>query len=158
MHSAPPVRITLAHEPAWSAFVIALSGAAAANLAGWGALHAQAPRVVASVLALLAALMAVCLVWRVMHQGLSAPGILVWDGAVWHWVCDEPPVSATGDVRVMVDLGGWMLLRFRPDAPGPAPTWLPVSRQRAGALWPHWRAAVFSRRPGTTPAAAADRS
>jgi hypothetical protein len=158
MHSAPPVRITLAHEPVWSAFVVSLAGVAAANLVAWAALHAQASLVFASSLALFAALMAGCLVWRRLQRRPSAPGALDWDGTAWFWSCDEPLASATGDVRVMIDLGAWMLLRFRPDTAGPAPTWLPVTRRRAGALWPQWRAALFSRRLGAGPVVAADRS
>jgi hypothetical protein len=158
MHSAPPVRITLAHEPVWSASVVALAGAAAANLVAWAALHAQASPVFASGLALFAALMAGCLVWRRLQRRPSASGALVWDGAAWFWSRDEPLASATGDVRVMIDLGAWMVLRFRPDTAGPAPTWLPVTRQRAGALWPQWRAALFSHRPGAAPAVTAERS
>ena len=158
MHSAPPVRITLAHEPGWSAFVVALAGAAAANLVAWAALHAQASPVFASALALFAALMAGCLVWRRLQRRPSAASALVWDGTVWLWSRDEPLASATGDVRVMIDLGGWMLLRFRPDTADPAPTWLPVTRRRAGALWPQWRAALFSRRLGAAPAVTTDRS
>jgi len=158
MHSAPPVRITLAHDPAWSAFVIVVAGAAAANLAVWATLHAQAPRVLASVLALCAAVMAGCFVWRVLRRSLSAPGVLVWDGAAWSWVRDEPLPPATGEVRVMVDLGAWMLLRFRPGTAGSAPIWLPVSRRRAGAFWPQWRAALYSRHRGPVPSVTADHS
>jgi hypothetical protein len=43
----------------------------------------------------------------------------------------------------MIDLGGWMLLRFRDLGVRRGGTWLAVDRARAGEQWHALRAAVF---------------
>ena len=143
MHAAPPLRMNLAPDRRWQAFTVACTGVAAANLAAWLTSVAEwpGPRVAAA--ALLAAALAslACLRWV---RRLEAPGLLVWDGANWSWSGGEAPVSE-GRVRVMIDLGAWMLLRFESAVTLSGNTWLAASRRQAGALWPAWRTALLAR-------------
>jgi len=84
---------------------------------------------------------------------------LRWDGQQW-WLARlarssraaaAAPVDATaGEVDVALDLGAWMLLRFRP-VPAALRTrparWLPVQRRGLEAQWHALRCAVYSPRP-----------
>ncbi len=76
---------------------------------------------------------------------------LRWDGHDWHFgsaraAGHEPQM---GVLSVSVDLGSWMLLRFRPHGPGrwPRATWLPVQRSGLEPQWHTLRCAVYSPRP-----------
>ncbi|HKX43433.1 MAG TPA: hypothetical protein VJO99_19900 [Burkholderiaceae bacterium] len=93
---------------------------------------------------------------------------LRWDGRQW-WLARVSPSRGAaaevdampGDIEVALDLGGWMLLRFRPQpALSPRPryrprwpighaqsTWLPVQRLGLEAHWHALRCAVYSPRP-----------
>ena len=63
---------------------------------------------------------------------------LRWDGEAWSWggVAVRPHVA--------LDLGGWMLLRLTPGAPGLRGRWLPLSSRRAGPHWAALRAALYA--------------
>lgn len=164
MHAAPPVRVSLAPDAACLTIVIGCAAAASANVAAWLGSLAQrsAPEIAA--LALLGAGLAAALAWPAMRRGFAGQGVLAWDGAVWQWAPDEAqslqpnrPPPTTGELRVMIDLGAWILLRFEPSEPGQRARWITVSRQQGRALWPLWRAALFSHRPGAEPTDAAGR-
>jgi len=71
---------------------------------------------------------------------------LSWGGADWQWQTGESQ-PLVGTVGVMIDLGGWMLLRFESAAASRRVNWLAVSRRQSAGLWPAWRAALYSRRP-----------
>jgi hypothetical protein len=98
--------------------------------------------------------------WLVAVQLRPAPLSLRWDTQRWHLgpaasVGHEPSV---GELRVAIDLGVWMLLRFTPDSSmtNAKPTWVPVQRR---GLEPHWhtlRCAVYSPRPDAGVDAAPD--
>ena len=105
--------------------------------------------------ALLAAGCAAGLAALLSRQRGAAVGVLTWDGAGWQW---SPHAAATcaGELQVMLDLGAWLLLRFKPTAPNSQVSWLALSRRNAVALWPVWRAALYSRRPGRDLATASD--
>ena len=155
MHAAPPVRIQLAPDAPWRVFVVGCTSAAAANAAAWMALFAQAPPAIAAVAALLAACLAAGMAWHGLWRGAPVRGVLAWDGAVWQLARGaSKPVD--GAVRVMVDLGAWMLLRFVPGTPATQAAWLVASRRQGGSLWPLWRAALFSPAPSTAATAATD--
>ncbi|OYT98251.1 MAG: hypothetical protein CFE40_13380 [Burkholderiales bacterium PBB1] len=83
---------------------------------------------------------------------------LRWD--TQRWSVTEPhrgsgDIDASG-VRVVLDLGGWMLLKYRSDASSPylrRSGWLPVQRRGVEAQWQALRCAVHARgAPQTTPA------
>ena len=92
-------------------------------------------------------------IWVLAIQPRAAPLSLRWDAQRWHL---GPADTAghepwTGDLHVAIDLGPWMLLRFKRDpstaASGPAVTWLPVQRRGLEAHWHALRCAVYSPRP-----------
>jgi hypothetical protein len=68
----------------------------------------------------------------------GAPVQLAWDGQQWQ--ADGRP----GRLDLMLDLGPWMLLRWRGDAPT---LWLPVSARAAGAHWHGLRVAAYAAAP-----------
>ena len=89
--------------------------------------------------------------WGALTAGLSGaaavgvqawrrrtPAALSWDGSAWRWAGSE------GDLRVMIDLDRWMLLRF--DALPQGRRWIAASRRAAVGPWPALRAALHSRR------------
>ena len=76
--------------------------------------------------------------WRVPAQSLR------WDGQVWQ--LDAAP----GKLRVAIDLGPWMLLRFSPEGQRRS-HWLPVQRLGLEAQWHALRCAVYSPRPRAEP-------
>ena len=151
MHAPPPVRMSLAPDRAWHAAIASSAAVAGANLAAWGALHAQASLTLTAAVALLAAAAAAWSVWWRMRG--SGAGVLAWDGAIWQWSAAAVPPRPT-EVRVMIDLGGWLLLRLALAVPAHPVVWLVTSRRGAGALWPHWRAALYAARRDSEPAAA----
>jgi len=155
MHAAPPVRMSLANGVAWDRFVISSACLAAANLGAWAASWGQASTLTVAMAALVAAGAASGLAALALRRRGTTRGALAWDGASWQW----SPAAAdpcAGEVHVMVDLGAWILLRFTPTAPTAAAAWLGASRRDAAAMWPAWRAALYSRRPGNDLPAATD--
>jgi hypothetical protein len=150
MHAAPPVRMSLGVDPGSRVFVIVCSTGAAANFTAWVAGALQQPATVVGAVALLSAAVAAALSRHLLRRR-ALGGVLAWDGATWRWRSASAPTAdlaeAAGDVRIMIDLGQWLLLRFEPAPPQrQAVAWLAVSRQQAGAAWPQWRAVLFSRR------------
>jgi len=147
MHTAPPVRMSLAPDRAWLAARCLIAGAAGANVAAWVSAHAQASQAVVATAVLGAAALATAFAAWALRPADGLADVLAWDGAVWQWSRgDSPPVP--GDLRVMIDLGAWILLRFSPSVPARRMVWRAVSRRRAGANWRAWRAALHARRRG----------
>ena len=149
MHAAPPVRLSFAPDRAWQVFVVLCACAAGANVTAWAVLHGQGSVQVAVLAALLAGACAGLLAWRCVLRRSQATDVLAWDGAIWQWSAGAA-APCPGDLRVMADLGGWVLLRFAPTSRARPPTWLAMSRRQGGAQWPIWRAALYARRPGAT--------
>ncbi len=136
MHPAPPVRVTLGRSSAWVASTAVLGGASTASLAAWLLLHGGSFAngwIVAAAGALGAAATAA---WAWRRQ---APAALSWDGRGWQWE------GRGGDVRVMIDLDVWMLLRFERSPKGRC--WIAASSRATEGPWPALRAALYSRRP-----------
>ncbi len=84
------------------------------------------------------------------------PRQLAWDGAAWT-VHSSEDGQQPGQVMLMLDLGGWMLVRFTPSLPHGAHSvttqWLPLSARDAGASWAALRVALHARQaPGDPPA------
>ena len=144
MHTAPPVRMSLMVDSGCQAFSTLVAAIAAANFAAWLSQHARWPAAITAGAAIAAALVAAACVQARLHRVMRG-GVLAWDSAQWSWAAGgEAPCA--GDARVMLDLDAWLLLRFEPTAPRPA-RWLVATRGMAGAAWPAWRAALYSRRP-----------
>jgi hypothetical protein len=146
MHAAPPVRMRLAPDAAWRVFAASTVGIAAASLIAWAALWAQVPAGVTATAAGLVAGTAAGVTWAVLRRHRNAVGLLAWDGAVWQWT-PEAAEPDPGEIALMIDLGGWLLLRFTPTRPRAPAIWLTASRRQSAALWPAWRAALYARRP-----------
>jgi len=125
MRSAPPVAVICDGGLAWAglqAFLPALAGAA---VAAWISAWVDLPPLGVAGAVFAAAAFGGLLGW---HWLRPLPAPLVWDGACWS--AGSPAV--TGQVEVMVDLGGWLLLRFWPDAAATPVRWLVVSAAAAG--------------------------
>ncbi len=103
--------------------------------AEWVLAHLAMPFSLRLPVELAAAAGAALIAWR---RGRPRPRVLQWDGSRW---CLD---GVEGQVAVMWDLGGWLLLRHRPAAG--ATSWLPLPAAEVGAGWHGLRAALFAGR------------
>jgi hypothetical protein len=141
MHAAPPVQAATRDDGVWLRIqqaLCALAGAVPLYWAGsrfgwadslWLATGAAAAGLGAAVVAGWA--------WRRLPQTLA------WDGSGWS-LRAAAGSSIGGDARLMIDLGGWMLVRFSPLPPS-APHWLALSRRDAAGDWTALRVALYAR-------------
>ncbi len=89
------------------------------------------------------------------------PVVLRWDTERWHATdpsCGEGEISLS-DLRVTLDLGGWMLLEFRAEMPQRLLRggWIPVQRQGLESHWQSLRCAVYARSGVSIQSTALDR-
>jgi hypothetical protein len=157
MHTAPAVHLSLEADTPWRVGLCLLCATAAATPAAWLALWLQAPPLGALGVAALAALPALVLPWR---RAVPDAAALAWDGAQWWLYPRGQAQPQAGRVRLMMDLGLWLLLRFAP-LPAPAPAvpgvrWLALSQSRHGSHWHALRCALHAPE-STAPAADAPR-
>ena len=115
MRGAPPVRVVCGPDRRWRTFERAVACAAAATASAWGAQRLGLP---VPVMAGLAAGMTL-IAMRRLEAEPEHPPTLAWRGDAWTLDDDA------GQPQVMLDLGNWLLLRFRFDS-GKAPAWLPL--------------------------------
>lgn len=127
--------------------VCALSGVA--SLTFWLACQPELPVPVS--FQWIATGVAFLLLARGLASARVQPVSLRWDGQLWHL---GPPASVgheprAGALRVLVDLGPWMLLRFEPaySTWRHRSIWLPVQRLGLESQWHALRCAVHSPRP-----------
>jgi hypothetical protein len=130
LKAAPPVSVRAGDGVAWRIVLALLPALAAGAFAAWLLALAGQAAWPAWAVALLAGSLAG---WRWRPAAVA----LAWDGQRWH--ADGTP----GRVHAAIDLGGWMLLKLTPEAPGPV-RWIAVSPREAGASMPALRAAVYS--------------
>jgi hypothetical protein len=138
MRAAPAVSVQAGRSPGWLFFQSAVTALAVTALAAWVLAHLQQPAWPALALGPLAAALA----WRVFRR---PPVALLWNGLVWS------ADGQNGTLEVMIDLGGWLLLRLRPDDASGRALWMPVSRGDAGPSFHGLRAAVYCRASEPTP-------
>jgi len=145
MRAAPAIQVSLRRFGAWRGAVCTLTALGLAALAAWTSqleLPAAAPW-------LLTVAFAVPLVLAIAVALTRIPATeLRWDGRCWHLgAASGEPVA--GELRVEIDLGPWMLLRFTPADPAERPRrcWLPVQRAGLEAQWHALRCAVHAPRP-----------
>jgi hypothetical protein len=143
MSSAPPVRIHVVPDRLSRGFALVCASLAAANLMAWILSWADASSGMSAIAVPVAAAAAAVLTWRLLDRRSDATGALIWDGSAWQWA-PELDVPWPGRVRVMIDLGPWLLLHFRPTSPTGHGVWLAASRFAAAGQWPAWRAALFA--------------
>lgn len=141
MPSAPPaVEVALASGRRDRWLVAAVHALAAAVSGAWLAAHAGIP--------LHAAWPAVALLgggvgWRMLQP---MHGHLRWDGERWWHLPKAGAAHALHGLDLMMDLGGWVLLRarctdgWRGFAPG---LWCGISRREAGDSWHGLRLALY---------------
>lgn len=147
MQAAPVVQLTIRRFGAWNGFLILISTSVLcacgfwlvlrpADLSGWERWLVGG--------SLLAALLSFCASIRRHPVGLR------WDRQGWYLMEMSRDSDEIGpvQVQVMIDLGGWMLLKFTSDAPreGRCARWLPVQRHGLEARWHALRCAVYSPR------------
>jgi hypothetical protein len=145
MRVAPPVQARSCSAGLWQTLQEMLYALTAAVLAYWVGGHLVGDGVLVALASLSLGLGGGA--WAA--RGLSQlPRQLVWDGAAWA-VHSATGDSQPGQVLLMLDLGGWMLVRFEPSLPHAvrkgAPQWLPLSARDAGSSWPALRAALYAR-------------
>ena len=152
MRAAPPLQLTVDRFGVWRALLGALLATALAAIGLWLWLGRRQPFGAALSPGGLPALLAAAgLALGVAATRLRAAAFsLRWDGAAWHVGApgSAPDEPWSGRVRVAVDLGGWLLLRFVP-ASGPrrcAYRWLALQRGAHAAQWHALRGAVYSAR------------
>jgi hypothetical protein len=138
VHAAPPVRVTLGRSAGWVIFNAFVAGAAAANVLAWGLLHLERSALPALWVGAAVSVAAARLAWR-----SGARVDLTWDGSSWQYAGQE------GDVKPMLDLDGWLLLRFDPVAGRRC--WIAASRRSSQGPWAALRAALYSSRPASDP-------
>ena len=151
MRSAPAFELDL--RPGWAErAVCGLLGAATAGaLAAWLGSHlaadtVQRPSLLAGIIA--AALVGGALAWALTPRRV---GRIAWHDGRWTLQLVGKS-SQEGSLQPMLDLGSWLLLRFRPLPPGRA-SWLGIGRGSAGSAWHPLRATLFA--PGRAQRAAA---
>jgi hypothetical protein len=132
MRTAPPVHMACGRDARWASVVTVLAATAAATSAWWLVRRMGIPTA-AGAAAAAAGLAVALFVADRFRRGTQRR--LQWDGRTW--LLDGVP----GQVEVMIDLGGWMLVRFVTPSQAPGPwagrlQWLPINLGLGGSA-PH---------------------
>ena len=154
MHASPAFQFVLSRFGVWRSGVALAVGLAIAALSAWLATRGE-PLQPLVLTAWVGALFGTIVLGGSLMRVPAAA--LQWDGRQW-WLAPAVPGRSVaiadqgtpGDIEVALDLGGWMLLRFRanPWPPyGSRSTWLPAQRRGLEAQWHALRCAVYSPRP-----------
>ena len=159
MQSASALQVTIRCFGIWNTALGLLSVALGSAVAGWLLTWHDEPAAWSTgVLPVLA----VVGLGGVISLARRHPIELRWDTQHWYITKSRrgaSDVSASG-VRVMLDLGGWMLLKYRADASPSYPwctSWLPVQRRGIEAQWQALRCAVHARGAAQAARAVVDR-
>ncbi len=142
MRAAPAFQVSLRRFGAWRSAVNLLAALALVAVLAW--LWSQQRPIGVGAWAL-SAVCALAALLPVLQVAKHRPVDLRWDGQAWHLgAATGDPVA--GVLCVMLDLGEWMLLRFKPISSS-ASTWLPVQRRGLESQWHALRCAVYASRP-----------
>ncbi len=151
MRPAPAVTISIATRRAahlMGGLPLAFSVAGALI---WGLRKLDSPESMPMPAGLVAsALLLAGISWLWRREVLS----LRWNRGLW-FLAPNGGKEVEGDVTVLVDVGPWMLLRFRASRTGFA-RWLSAHRAGAPGQWHALRCAVYSPRPAATPDVSAE--
>jgi hypothetical protein len=148
MQPSPPFAVELTQFGTWKIAVLGLALCAVAALSGW--IASQPSLVTGATVSLI--LTGSVLVGFAVSLTRVRPVGLRWDGQCWH--LGPPGLRGnepwTGEVSVVLDLGSWMLLRFKHGSPSPLcrVRWLPAQRRGLEDRWHALRCAVYSPRLG----------
>ena len=147
MRVAPPVQALSCSAGPWQSIQVALYALSTAVAVWWAGAHLGQTGTLLALVSLLAGLVAAI----VARGALSEPALrLAWDGSAWRL---QPPrgEGPAGRVALMLDLGGWMLVRFTPSSAGRwawgGATWLPLCRRDVASAWPTIRVALHAPQP-----------
>jgi hypothetical protein len=153
MRAAPAFQLTCGPGAAERSAVAVLAGACAAVVAAWLWSHIDAaagPAGKGSMPWLWvgagAALLGSGLGWMLMPL---QQGTIAWQQGRWS-LQRSAAQAVEGGLEAKLDLGSWMLLRFRPAGSGSI-IWLCVDRSGSGAAWHALRATLFA--PGVAESA-----
>jgi hypothetical protein len=148
MRASPAFQVVIDRFGVWRSAVILSALAGVLVIAGW--LASQSTTMSATARWLTGFLAFALLSWGCSAAQVRAAS-LRWDGQLWRL---GAPSSAgheprVGKLRVMLDLGPWMLLRFEPAESTwrTRAIWLPVQRRGLETQWHALRCAVYSPRP-----------
>ena len=130
MRHAPPVQVR-SQGAGWRLAQAGLVAVAAAAFSAWLLLHAEWAAWPAAPAALAAGL----LVWRALP---CDPVALAWDGQAWQ------ADGVVGEVDVMLDMAGFLLVRFRP-VPAVRARWIALSQRDTGVAEHALRVALYAR-------------
>lgn len=137
MHTAPAVSVRCSGGRWWRVLQTALPTLAVLILGIWALQWAQLPVGLVGLPVVVTALLS----W---HWAASAPLDLVWDGQRW------TANGQLGQLDVMLDAGGAMLLRLKADG-GRRPLWMAVTPSEAGVAMHGLRVAAYHRVPEQPP-------
>jgi len=158
MRASPVFQVVLDRFDVWRWAVFASVVAGAGVMAAWLVLQPSAS--LAGTIRWPATVAALALLVLGAAAARVRPASLRWDGQHWHL---GPPALAgrepqRGELRALIDLGPWMLLRFEPvdSTWRHRATWLPAQRRGLEPQWHALRCAVYSPRPQPGPDVAAD--
>jgi hypothetical protein len=135
MRGAPPVQMACGRDARWHGAECALAALAAGSAVFWLLLYQGLPPHLVLPVVAGVALGAAASWWRWVDR--QSRQFLAWDGV--GWALD----GTAGDVALMIDLGPWMVLCFRPHESSPR-RWLAVDLRRCGAPIHLCRAAVHA--------------
>ena len=148
MRASPVIQVSLRRFSAWRAAVALLTLAGLMVNSAW-LLGREGMPVPSFAIGIVGSTLA--LVWLGLSLGQMPAADLCWDGQGWSLKSLLPanadPVA--GDISVAIDLGAWMLLRFRPlnASRWARPNWLPIQRRGIEPQWHALRCAVHAPRP-----------
>ena len=150
MRAPPPARALSTSAGTWLGLQKLLFAASAAVAVYWAGAHLGVPGPGLPLASLIFGGVVAAVAGRVLAE---PPTLLAWDGAAWS-VDVAGAGLRPGRPLLMLDLGGWMLVRFDPEgsASGRQARWLPLSRRDAGAAWPALRVALHQDRAAVGPA------
>lgn len=146
MRTALQLEVGVVRFCVWRSATLALAAIVWAVLAAWWWAHpAPAPAWVGAV-AVTGMLLAAA---AALPLRSARPFRLRRDAHQWQlsFMDDARAAPAAGDLHVALDLGGWLLLRFVPDAAGRGATWLAVQRRGLEPQWHALRCAIHAPPP-----------
>jgi hypothetical protein len=144
----------------WRAAVAVVATAAIAAMAAWGGLALATGSSGSTLIATIAAAMAILSALLAASLTRVEPGTLACADGCWTYACRPHGVDRieSGTLAVAIDLGAFLLLTLtRGDATRrSARRWLPVQRRGLESAWHALRCAVYSPPPVASEAAAAN--
>lgn len=158
MQAASAVQVTVRRFGVWNALLGVISGTTLAVAMAWLVTHHEDPLGGANISLILCVLVGLLGTIDLMRRKSL---LLRWDGQRWH-VTD--PSRGAGEIDVLglsvvLDLGGWMLLKVHADLPQNRMRsgWIPVQRHGIETHWQPLRCALYARGAESTRTTAIDR-